>query len=181
MWAILILIMIIGTLAIMMPMASSLGVGRFVGWLVVVDSVVQGIHAFRSKGVGRLPWKLPIATLYLTAGIYFLLHPFLTVALALALFFFVHGVLDLISYLSGRKGVRSLWVLFNGRHFDYPWRHDLERLASSSLWGLGQLVGIGVLMTGMTRLMMALALRGRDAESGKTHIPEVQTSRLRLG
>ena len=62
------------------------------------------------------------------------------------------------------------------RHLDYPWRHDLETLASSSLWALGQLGRIGMLKTGLTRLMMALAIRRRDAETGKTHIPEVQAA-----
>ena len=171
--------MIVGTLAIMLPVAASIGVGRFVGWLMVFDSVVQGVHAFRSKGIGRLSWKLLLAIPYLTAGIYFLLHPFLAVAaltLALALFFFVHGVLELISYLSSRKGRGSLWLLFNGAISTILgamiWRH----WPSSSLWALGQLVGIGMLMTGMARLMMALAMRGRAAEPGNTHIQEVRAA-----
>ena len=171
-----ILIMVVGTLAIMLPMAASIGVGRFVGWLMVFDGVVQGVHAFRSKDIGRLSWKLLLAVLYLTAGIYFLLHPFLAAAaltLALALFFFVHGVLELISCLSSRKGRGSLWLLFNGAISTILgamiWRH----WPSSSLWALGQLVGIGMLTTGMARLMMALALRRRAAEGGKAHIPDV--------
>lgn len=176
-----ILIMIVGALAIMLPMASSIGVGRFVGWLMVFDSIAQGIHAFRSKGIGRLSWKLLIAILYFGAGIYFLLHPFLAVAaltLGLALFFFVHGGLDLISYLTSRKAGRSPWVLFNGLISiilgAMIWRH----WPSSSLWALGQLVGIGMLMTGITRLMMALATRRRATETGKTHTPEVQAAWL---
>jgi uncharacterized membrane protein HdeD (DUF308 family) len=171
--------MIVGALAIMLPVASSIGVGRFVGWLMVFDGVVQGIHAFRSKGIGRLSWKLLIAILYLAAGIYFLLHPFLAVAaltLGLAMFFFVHGVLDLVSYLSSRKGRGALWLLFNGAISiilgAMIWRH----WPSSSLWVLGQLVGIGMLMTGMTRLMMALAMRRRAAEATKTHVPEAQAA-----
>lgn len=174
-----ILIMGVGTLAIMLPIASSIGVGRFVGWLMVFDSVAQGIHAFRSKGIGRLSWKLLLAALYLTAGIYFLLHPFLAVAaltLGLALFFFVHGVLEVVSYLSSPRGLRSPWLLFNGCISiilgGMIWRH----WPSSSLWALGPLVGIGMLTTGMTRLMMALALRRRAAERGKTHFPEVQAA-----
>ena len=171
--------MIVGTLAIMLPMAASIGVGRFVGWLMVFDGAVQGVHAFRSKGIGRLSWKLLLAILYLTAGIYFLLHPFLAVAaltLALALFFFVHGVLDLSSYLASRKGRGSSWLLFNGAISTILgamiWRH----WPSSSLWALGQLVGIGMLMTGMTRLMMALAMRRRASKASKTHVPEVQAA-----
>lgn len=171
--------MVVGTLAIMLPIAASIGVGRFVGWLMVFDGVVQGVHAFRSKGIGRLSWKLLLAVLYLTAGIYFLLHPFLAVAaltLALAFFFFVHGVLEVVSYLSSRTGLRSPWLLFNGAISivlgGIIWRH----WPSSSLWALGPLVGIGMLMTGMTRLMMALALRRRAAETGKSHFPEVQAA-----
>ena len=44
------------------------------------------------------------------------------------------------------------------------------------LCALGQLVGIGMLKIGLTRLMMAIAMRGRDAEVGKTHVPEVQAA-----
>jgi hypothetical protein len=44
------------------------------------------------------------------------------------------------------------------------------------LCALGQLVGIGMLKIGLTRLMMAIAMRGRDAEAGKTHVPEVQVA-----
>ena len=171
--------MVVGTLAIMLPMAASIGVGRFVGWLMVFDSVAQGIHAFRSKGIGRLSWKLLLATLYLAVGIYFLLHPFLAVAaltLALALFFFVHGVLEVVGYLSNRRGLRSPLLLLNGAISitlgAMVWRH----WPSSSLWALGPLVGIGMLITGITRLMMALALRRHAAETGKTHFPEVQAA-----
>jgi len=171
--------MIVGTLALLLPMASSIGVGRFVGWLMVFDGVAQGIDAFRSKAVGRSSWKLLIATLYLAAGIYFLLHPFVAVAaltLGLALFFLVQGVLDLISYLTSGKTGRSSWVLFNGLISiilgAMIWRH----WPSSSLWALGQLVGIGMLMTGMTRLMMALAMRRRPAEAGETHVSDVRAA-----
>jgi uncharacterized membrane protein HdeD (DUF308 family) len=51
------------------------------------------------------------------------------------------------------------------------WRH----WPSSSLWALGQLVGIGMLMIGVTRLMMALATR-KPAEIRNMHVPKVQAA-----
>lgn len=171
--------MIVGTLALLLPMASSIGVGRFVGWLMVFDGVAQGIDAFRSKAVGRFSWKLLIATVYFAAGIYFLLHPFVAVAaltLGLALFFFVQGVLDLMSYLTSRRAGGSPWVLFNGLISIILGAMIWKHWPSSSLWALGQLVGIGMLMTGMTRLMMALAIRRRAAEASETHISDVRAA-----
>jgi uncharacterized membrane protein HdeD (DUF308 family) len=43
------------------------------------------------------------------------------------------------------------------------WRH----WPTGSLWVLGVLVGIGLLMTGTTRLMMALAIRAYLKQSGR--------------
>jgi uncharacterized membrane protein HdeD (DUF308 family) len=146
---------------------------------MIFDSIAQGIHAFRSSGIGRLSWKLMIAALYTLGGVYLLLHPFLAlVALtfALAVFFFVQGVLELAAYLFSRSGRKSSWVLINGFVSiilgGMIWKH----WPSSSLWALGQLVGIGMLMTGLTRLIMALAMRRRAAELRNTHVPEVQAA-----
>ena len=174
-----IVIMLVGVLAIMLPMASSIGVAHFIGWLMIFDGIAQGINAFRSKGIGRLSWKLVVAVLYLVAGIYLLLHPFLAVValtLALAAFFLIQGVLELTEYFAIRKERKSSWVLINGIISmilgGMIWRH----WPSSSLWALGQLVGIGMLMTGVTRLMMALALRKRTADFRNTRVPEMQAA-----
>lgn len=52
------LLIALGLLAIALPMASSIGVAVVIGWLVVFDGVVQLVHAFESKGVGHIIWKL---------------------------------------------------------------------------------------------------------------------------
>lgn len=177
MWPI--VMMLVGVLAVMLPIASSIGVARFLGWLMIFDSIAQVINAFRSRGIGRLSWKLVVATLYLVGGGYLLLQPFLAVValtFALAVFFLVQGVLDLTDYLFTRKARKSSWVLINGVISiilgGMIWRH----WPSSSLWALGQLVGIGMVMIGVTRLMMALAVRKPAAEILNTHVPKVQAA-----
>jgi uncharacterized membrane protein HdeD (DUF308 family) len=55
--------------------------------------------------------------LYLVFGIYFLLHPLLGVAsftLALAIFFVVEGVMDLVVYFQNLNADGSGWILLNG-------------------------------------------------------------------
>ena len=98
-WAI--VFIVFGFLAIALPFATSWGVVLVIAWLIVFSGAFQFIHAFQSHGVGHIVWKLLVAILYLIVGIYFLLHPMLGVAaftFALAIFFVVEGVFDLVAY-----------------------------------------------------------------------------------
>ena len=157
-----VIMIVVGMLALWLPVASSIGVARLLGWLMVFDAVFLLIHSFRSEGVGHVVWKVLIALIFLVAGIYFLMHPFLAVAvvtLALAVFFLVEGAVDVFSYFATSKAGASYWILLNGIVSIILgvmiWRH----WPTGSLWVLGVLVGIGLLMMGTSRLMMALAIR----------------------
>lgn len=157
-----VIMIVVGMLALWLPTASSIGVARLLGWLMVFEAGFQLIHSFRSKGAGHIAWKVVVALIYLIAGIYFLTHPFLAVAivtLALATFFLVEGLVLVFAYSATRKAGASYWILVNGIVSiilaAMIWRH----WPTGSLWVLGVLVGVGLLMAGMSRLMMALAIR----------------------
>jgi uncharacterized membrane protein HdeD (DUF308 family) len=157
-----VIMIVVGLLALSLPRASSIGVARLLGWLLVFDAGFQLIHSFRSEGVGHVVWKVLVALIYLVVGIYFLMHPFLAVAvvtLALAIFFLVEGLVNLFSYFATHKARSSFWILANGIISiilaAMIWRH----WPTGSLWVLGVLVGVGLLMTGISRLMIALAIR----------------------
>jgi len=156
------IMIVVGLLALSLPRASSIGVARLLGWLMVIEAGFQLIHSFRSEGVGHIVWKVLVALIYLVAGIYFLMHPFLAVAvvtLALAIFFLVEGLVNVFSYFATQKAGASFWILVNGIISiilaAMIWRH----WPTGSLWVLGVLVGVGLLMTGISRLMIALAVR----------------------
>jgi len=166
-----VIMIIVGILALWLPIATSIGVVRLLGWLLVFDAGFQLVHSFRSQGVGPVAWKVLVALIYLITGIYFLMHPFLGVALvtlALAVFFLVEGLVDVVSYFSTRKTGALQWALVVGSSYwilvngivsiilaVMIWRH----WPTGSLWVLGVLVGVGMLMTGVSRLMMAIAIR----------------------
>jgi uncharacterized membrane protein HdeD (DUF308 family) len=92
------------------------------------------------------------------------------VTLALATFFLVEGLVDIFSYFAARETRASHWILVNGIVSIILavmiWRH----WPTGSLWVLGVLVGVGLLMTGVSRLMIALAIRAyakrTDRETG---------------
>jgi uncharacterized membrane protein HdeD (DUF308 family) len=155
-------LIVFGFLAIASPLAVSLGVAIVLGWLILFNGVVQLVHAFQSKGVGHIAWKLLVAVVYLVAGLYLVFHPGLgivSLTLVLAIFFFFEGVVDVVAYFSVRKMGGSGWMLLDGIITLILslmiWRH----WPASSLWVIGVLIGISMLMTGTSRLMMALALR----------------------
>lgn len=164
-----VIMIVVGLLALSLPIASSIGVARLLGWLMVFDAGFQLIHCFRSEGVGHVGWKVLVALIYFVAGIYFLVHPFLAVAvvtLALAIFFLVEGLVNVFSYFATNKAGASFWILANGIISiilaAMIWRH----WPTGSLWVLGILVGVGLLMTGISRLMIALAVRRHAKEMG---------------
>ena len=157
-----ILLIVLGILAISLPMVASIGVARVISWLILIDGIFQFVYAFRSKGVGHTIWKLLVSLLYIAAGVYLLANPLLGLTgltLLLAMFFFVEGIVDIGTFVWSHRSDGSEWLLLHGIVTlilgVMIWRH----WPFSSLWALGTLVGISMLLTGITRLMMAMKAR----------------------
>ncbi len=163
-WAI--VLIIFGFLAIALPFATSFGVVIVIAWLIVFSGAFQFIHAFQSQGIGSTIWKLVVAILYLIIGIYFLLNPVIGVAsftLVLACFFVAEGVIDLVFYFQTRSVGGSGWILVDGIVTLILGILVWRQWPSSSLWLIGTLVGISMIMTGTARLMIGLAARRATA------------------
>jgi uncharacterized membrane protein HdeD (DUF308 family) len=159
-WAI--LLVAFGFLAIALPFATSWGVVVVVAWLIVFSGGFQFIHAFQSKGIGSVVWKLLVAVLYLIVGLYFLVKPLLGIAaftFALAIFFVAEGLIDLIAYFPNRSARGSIWILFDGIVTLILGLMVWRQWPSSSTWVIGTLVGISMILTGTTRLMLSLTAR----------------------
>jgi uncharacterized membrane protein HdeD (DUF308 family) len=155
-----VIMIISGALAIALPVATSIGVVIVIGWLVVLSGLVQVIHAFQSRGIGHIVWKTLIAVLYVVSGGYLLAHPALGLAgltLVLGIFLGAEGVADLVAYVSTRKQGASPWMLADGIISLALGFMIWDRWPFGSLWVIGTLVGVSMVMTGTTRLMMAVA------------------------
>jgi uncharacterized membrane protein HdeD (DUF308 family) len=163
-WSVLwgVLLILFGLLAIALPLASSFGVVIVVGWMLVFSSAVQVLHAFQSKGIGHILWKLLVAALYFGVGIYFLNSPMLGIAaltLAIGFFFLAEGVMDLAAYFRERKLSGSGWILLDGIVTLILGVMIWQHWPASSIWAIGTLVGFSMVMTGVTRLMISVAER----------------------
>ena len=125
------------------------------------SGVTQGLHAFHSIGAGDILWKLFVAILYFALGIYLLTNPLVgitTLTLILGIFFLAEGGIDLAVYIKGWRSDGSLWILLEALATLVLGLMLLRQWPSDSLWALGTLVGIGMLVTGIGRLMISLAV-----------------------
>jgi uncharacterized membrane protein HdeD (DUF308 family) len=157
-----IVLIVFGVLAIALPIVTSFGVVIVVGWLAVFGGVVQVVHAFQSTGIGHIVWKLVVAAVYIAIGGYLLTHPIVGISgltLALAIFFMAEGAADVIAYLSTPSASRSGWMLLDGIVTLALCLLIWNQWPYNSLWVIGFLVGINMMMTGITRLMMVLSVR----------------------
>lgn len=157
-----VLFILSGMFAIIEPAVAGLGVTLLVGWLLIFAGVTHFIAAFKGAGAKRAILQVLAAIVYLVGGLYCLTHPFLairTLTVLLAAVIIAGGMLEIVSYFRLKSEGTSLWVLFNGLVGLVLGMMILLHWPSSSVWAIGILVGVHLLMTGMTRLMFGLAIR----------------------
>jgi uncharacterized membrane protein HdeD (DUF308 family) len=153
---------LLGMMAIIEPGVAGLAVTILVGWLLIFGGGAHFIAAFSGGGAGRVLWQVLIGIVYVVGGVYFLMHPLLglgTLTLMLGVIITAEAVFEVIAYLRTRGQSGSGWLLINalitlllGALIWFHW-------PSSSVWAIGTLVGVNLLMTGFSRLMLGLAAR----------------------
>jgi uncharacterized membrane protein HdeD (DUF308 family) len=153
---------ILGMLAIIEPGVAGLAVTMLVGWLLIFGGGAHFIAAFSGGGAGRVLWQALIGIVYVVGVVYFLMHPLLglgTLTLMLGIIITAEAVFEIIAYFRMRGQSGAGWMLMNavitlllGALIWFHW-------PSSTVWAIGTLVGVNLLMTGISRLMLGLTAR----------------------
>jgi uncharacterized membrane protein HdeD (DUF308 family) len=153
---------ILGILAIAEPMVAGLAITLLVGWLLIFAGGAHFVGAFSGGTAGQRIWQVVLGLLYIAGGLYFLTHTAMalqTLTLVLASLILFEAVIELVAYFRNRQSAASGWLLLNaivtlllGGLIWFHW-------PSSTVWAIGTLVGVNLLMTGISRLMFALAAR----------------------
>jgi uncharacterized membrane protein HdeD (DUF308 family) len=157
-----VLLILFGMIAVGSPLVAAVAVNAVVAWLIVLAGVVHLIVAFRGHGAGSMIWKLLVGIAYVCFGGYLIVHPLLGVAsltLLLASLFVIEGVLDIVLYVKTRPIQGSTWVLVDGVVTLLLGLMIYMQWPSSSAWAIGTLVGISMIFSGVSRIMMSLAVR----------------------
>ncbi len=163
-----ILMLIGGFLAICIPLASGIGVAIVIGWLLLISGVWHLLFGFRSgSGIGGFLWQLLLAIVYGAAGLMILLYPLAGLAwltLVLATFLLIEAALEFVLYFNIRRRVNAGWVLVDAIITLLLGILIWARWPFSSVWALGTLIGVSLIFSGISRLMLSSAV-SREATS----------------
>lgn len=154
-----VLFIVLGLVAIVEPLVAGLAVAVLAGWLLLAGGIVHAVSAFRGGGAKTVIWHALLAVLYVLGGLYFVTHPLLglgTLTLFLATILFIEGVVWVVAYFQLRGNV---WMLLNGVITLVLGLMIWGGWPSSSVWAIGTLLGVNLLMTGMSILFAGAALR----------------------
>jgi len=157
-----ILMILAGIIAMFAPWEAGLVITLVVGWSAIFNGFAQIVFAFRTHGGLHIALEVILGIIYIIAGIYLLMHPglgLLAMTLFLASFLLVYGIFALVLAFRMRPHSGWGWVLFDGIITILLgiliWAH----WPINSGWVVGTLFGISIFISGVTRLMVSLALR----------------------
>ena len=152
---------ILGTIALFIAPAATIGTVLVLGWLLVVSGIVEAIHAFGVRNWGGIFLHLIGGVLGVLVGLLVVTHPVagaLAWTLLFASFFTVIGLFRLVTAIR-LKFPNWGWAAFDGAvtlllgvmlWIDWP---------GSGLWFLGFAVGVSLLLRGWSYVMFAIAVR----------------------
>jgi uncharacterized membrane protein HdeD (DUF308 family) len=163
-----IVLVVLGILAILIPMAASIAVTIILGWLFLVSGVVGLVTTFWARHAPGFWWALVSAVLATAAGIVLLLWPVsgvVSLTLLLIVFFIIEGIASIMYAFEHKKDLSSRWVwmLVSGIIDLILAALIWTGLPGTAAWALGLLVGINMLFGGTSLIAMALHARGEAA------------------
>jgi len=165
-----VVVFVCGVLAIVLPLTFSLGVAGFLGWLFIFAALAHlifGIHF----GSGFLAWHALIAALYSLAAISLLVNPLLGVvllALVIGVVLIAEGIIEIVLFFALRDYRHAIWILIDGMVTLVLGIVACAHWPPASLEIVQYLVGMSFISSGISRLLLAFAIR--VVESTETQV-----------
>ena len=157
-----IMTVIFGVVAIGSPLITGVAVAVFVGFLLLASGVARIVHALKSKQWGTGFWGTAIGALGILAGLLMIFRPLVglvTMTMLLAIYFLIDGISEIIAAFKIKPDQGWGWVLFNGIIAVLLGLMIWRQWPVSGAWAIGLLVGIHILMTGWSMIILGTGAR----------------------
>ena len=161
-----IILVLLGMLAIVVPVVATIAVAILIGWLFLISGIVGLVTTFMARHAPGFWWSLLSAVLGIAAGVVLLAWPIsgaISLTLLLIVFFVIEGVATIMYALEHKKELtgRWAWMLVSGIIDLILAGIIMAGLPGTAAWALGLLVGINMLFGGTS--MIAIALHARSS------------------
>jgi len=157
-----IMTVIFGVVAIGSPLITGVAVVVFVGFLLLASGVARIVHALKSKQWGTGFWGTVIGVLGVAAGLLMIFRPLVglvTMTVLIAIYFLVDGISEIIAAFKIKPDQGWGWVLFNGIIAVALGLMIWRQWPVSGRWAIGLLVGIHILITGWSMIILGTGAR----------------------
>jgi len=151
-----------GVLAVASHLAAGIRDNILIAWLLILSGCAHVAFGWFARKAGEFRWELILGILYSFIGAFLLYLPFasLTVlAILLAVYLFWESILDFIMGFELRPQPSSRWFLFDAIVTLVLAVTIWKTWTTDTSWMIGALVGVGMLFSGITRLIVSLAAR----------------------
>ncbi|MET0409432.1 MAG: HdeD family acid-resistance protein [Hyphomicrobium sp.] len=165
-----IVLVALGSAAIIVPQIATLTVALFLGWILLFSGIAGLFTTFSMRPMPGFWWSLLSAIIGIGAGLVLLFSPAagaVSLTIVLVAFFIIEGIASIMFALEHRNELPGTWVamLLSGIVDLILGGMIFLGLPSSAAWAIGLLVGINMIFGGFALIAMALQARKLDIPS----------------
>ena len=154
-------LVVLGIAALLVPEAVSVAVGILILWIIVFTGLAHLVHAWDARDNPLFIWRLAVSILYIGGGLFLLLFPGFDAAslsLAIAAMLGLESLLLFGAYAWLRTVPGTGWIALDGALTLAMATLIFVAWPQAPLWLLAFCVGLNIISTGATRLLLT---RGR--------------------
>lgn len=155
-------LIVLGLLAILFPLATTIAAKVFIGWLFLFAGAFQIWQAFSIREWGGFLWNLLIGVMYFLVGGWLAFDPFagiigLTVLLAFT--FILQGIMEAAIANNLRPKDGWGWMMFSGLVGVLAGILIIAGLPSTATWAVGLMVGLNMMSSGFAFFALGSAAK----------------------
>lgn len=159
-----IVLLVLGAIAILLPVLATIALTIVIGWLFLVSGVVGLFTTFWMRRAPGFWWSLLSAVLGIVVGVLLLASPVtgaVSLTLMLIAFFIIEGIASIMFALEHKRESSGNWgwMLVSGIVDLVLAVMIFANLPSTAAWAIGLLVGINMVFGGVALIAMALHAR----------------------
>ena len=164
---------IVGLLAIVFPLVSSIAMKFLFGWLLLFTGIAHILHCFRAQNWRGFLVDLLLGILFIIAGGWLAFFPItglLALTAFLAMVFIIQGIFEIVLAFQTRPVSGWVYLLVSGIIAVVAGVLIWQGLPSTAAWALGVLAGVNLISSGVSYIMMALMSRNASPASVETGV-----------